>query len=206
MIRALPVMGWAGIRLKPVSGLAFRREKGGLLINKRNAEPHWEGQFRSDNLAIGAYADLSTLLTDIVDRNDRIDFVHPRYALPRLYTPATWPLLADPELVSVTNLRTIVVSGLNNGMQLLRGDRLALIQGANELVGYRSIAEDVTVTSTLAQTLVITPRLPFNVFVAGAKVRFKNPAARLAVVPDSWDADEQAGPSPLSFDVTEALA
>jgi hypothetical protein len=205
MIRALPQMGWAGIHLDTPSGLSFRREKGGLLINKRNAEPHWEGWFRSGDLDFGAYADLSTFLTDVVEMNDRIDFVHPRYALPRSYTLANWPMANDAELVALTNLRTIVVAGLIVGMTLLRGDRFAIRQ-AGDLVGYRKIASDVVVTSSLAQTLPLTPRLPFNVFAAGASVRFKNPAARLAIVPDSWDADEQSGPSPLKFDVTEALA
>lgn len=202
MAEMFPV-AFARILLKVSSGLAFGRDRDVLLLNARKHEPHWIGSFQTGDLSPEEYADFSAFLTDLVDTNGRVDFVHPRFAVPRTYTQASWPAAADAVLTALTDLRHIVVSGLPVSTVLKRGDRLTLIQG--ELRCYRSIAQDVVVSSAIAQTLRISPRLPLGVFVAGAAVRFKLPPIRLAVVPDSYEPDETSRPSPISFDVMEAL-
>jgi hypothetical protein len=202
MAEMFPV-AFSRILLKVSSGLAFGRDRDVLLLNARKHEPHWIGSFQTGDLDPDEYADFSAFLTDLVDTNGRVDFVHPRFAVPRAYTQTTWPVAEDAELVAVTDLRHIVVSGLAVGTILKRGDRLTVIQG--ELRCYRSIAQDVVVSSAIAQTLRLSPRLPLGVFAAGAAVRFKLPPIRLAVVPDSYEPDETSRPSPISFDVMEAL-
>lgn len=190
-----------GLRIQP--GIAHKRDRGGMLITQRRLEPYWAGQFTTDKLAPAAWADLIAFLDNCVDRNLRVDFVHPRFALPRAFTEATWPLFADPLLVSITHGREIVVSGLQAGMQLKRGDRLSLMQG--ELRCYRSLAADVLVSSSISQALPLTPRMPLGLFAAGAAVRFKAPPVRLAIVPGSYQDDEVARQFPVTFETEEAL-
>jgi len=107
-----------------------------------------------------------------------------------------------------TDLRSIAVAGLVVGMTLKRGDRLCLIQGSgdDELVCYRWLAADVTVASTIAQALLVAPRLPIGIFAEDAIVRFKDPFCRLAVVPGTLSnalSDDYL--TTLAFEVEEAL-
>lgn len=203
MAETFPLSGFERIGLRVQSGLATKRDRGGLLLTSRRYEAYWAGSFTTDKLLPGAWADLVAFLDTCVSRNLRVDFVHPRHAVPRAYTAATWPLGGDQALVSVTNRYQVVVSGLQVGMTLKRGDRLSFLQSGS--VCYRRLTADVVVSSTTAQSLAIEPRLPLGVFTAGAAVRFRNPPVRLAIVPDSYDADEVYAPSPISFDTQEAL-
>ncbi|HEV7345784.1 MAG TPA: hypothetical protein VGN60_09170 [Devosia sp.] len=191
------------VRLVPASGIASQRSRGGLLLTQRVVEPGWRGRFATDFLEQAEHQDLAAFVVDVVDRNERIDFVHPRYARPRAYLGGVWPLATDPQLVSVTHGREIVVQGLEVGMQLLRGDRLTIMQG--ELRCYRAIQADLVVSSSISQALPISPRVPVGLFAAAALVRFVDPAVRLAIVPDSYDIEESARPGPISFEVEEAL-
>jgi hypothetical protein len=203
MAETFPVSGFKRIGLRVRSGIASTRDRGGLLITTRRAEPYWAGSFTTDELDHAAWSDLIALLDDCVDRNLRVDFVHPRHAVPRAYTPTSWPLSDDPTLVSVTHGRQIVVLGLSIGMELKRGDRLTVMQG--ELRCYRRLAADVTVSSGIAQALPISPRLPLGVFTPGADVRFRNPPVRLAIVPDSYPDEEIYQQSAITFETEEAL-
>lgn len=202
MAEVFPV-GFASIDLQVQDGTAFGRTIAGLVMTGRRHQPYWAGSFSTDSLSFDEWSDLTTMLGDCIENNLRVDFVHPRFALPRQYTAANWPVVGDPVLVSITNPRAIVVSGLTVGLQLKRGDRLTLMQG--DLRCYRKIRSDLVVTSGIAQTLPLSPRLPPGVFAAGAVVRMQNPAIRLAIVPDSLDAVEKYSEQPVSFDVAEAL-
>lgn len=203
MAETFPLAGFERIGLRVVSGVVTRRDLGGMLITRRKFEPYWAGPFTTDKLRPAAWSDLVAFLDSCVERNLRVDFIHPRHAVPRDYTVASWPLALDPALVSVTHGREIVVSGLEVGMTLKRGDRLTLMQG--ELRCYRRLPADVTVASAIAQALPIGPRLPLGVFTAGAGVRFLNPPVRLAIVPDSYQDDEIYQPTAITFETEEAL-
>ncbi|MBN9335621.1 hypothetical protein [Devosia sp.] len=203
MAVAFPFSGFDRIGLRIRSGIAHKRDRGGLLLTQRTVEPYWAGPFTTGKLTPAAWSNLVAFLSDCVDRNLRVDFVHPRHEVPRAYTLATWPLFADPVLVSVTHGREIVVSGLQVGMELKRGDRFTLMQGEQRC--YRSLAADLVVASAISQAIPLTPRMPLGIFAAGALVRFKMPPVRLAVVADSFQDDEVYAPSSLTFEAEEAL-
>lgn len=195
---------FSSIRLIPASGQAAARDKRGMLLTRRVVEPAWRGKLTTGELSLSEHQDLAALIIDVVDRNDRVDLVHPQYAAPRAYAAGGWPLGVDPVLASVTHGRQIVVTGLQLGTTLKRGDRFTIIQG--ELRCYRFVRTDTTVVSATAQALPLSPRMPIGVFSAGAVVRFINPPVRLAIVPDSYDIESLPRPSGFSFDVEEALA
>lgn len=203
MAETFPVTGFSRIGVRIRSGVVTARTTGGLLVTGRRHEPHWAGPFTTGPLEPAEWSALAAFLEDCVDRNLRVDFVHPRHAVPRAYTPASWPMIGDAELEAVTDLRTIVVSGLALGLNLRRGDRLSLMQG--ELVCHRKMAADVVVSSITAQTLALTPRIPMGIFAAGAAVRLRNPPLRLAIVPDSSRDEEVFAQTPMTFETEEAL-
>lgn len=203
MAETFPISGFERIGLQVVSGIKSVRTRGGLVITGRAVEPRWTGRFTTDKLDIDEWRDLAAFLTDCVDRNLRVDFIHPRHVVPAGYTLESWPVLVDPVLVSVTNRRLIIASGLTLGVVLQRGVRVSLMQSG--LICHRMIAADTVVTSTVAQALPLTPRLPIGVFTADALVRFKQPPIRLAIVPDSYVLDEEFNQTPISFDTEEAL-
>lgn len=190
-------------KLGVVSGLAYGRDQGGIIINSRHVEPYWSGTFttapltRADRIAGLAWLD------DCVDRNLRVDFIHPSYQYPIGYDSSDWPMVGDGSLSSVTNLRTIVVSGLDVGIVLRAGSRLCLIQ--DDVVCYRKVVTTVTVSSAIAQSIAIGPRLPPGVFAAAATVRFANPYVRLMVVPESWEPDEDVDDTQIAFEAMETL-
>ncbi|MBI4046575.1 MAG: hypothetical protein HY371_07135 [Devosia nanyangense] len=133
----------------------------------------------------------------------RVDFVHPRHRFPHAYDAASWPMAGNAELVSVPNLRTIVLRDLVEGMTLQRGDRLSIVQG--DLVGHRWIAADLVVGSAISQAIPVTPRLPIGVFAAGAVVMLKDPKMRFMIVPGSWDDREVPGAASVTCEIMEAL-
>lgn len=187
----------------PVSPIISDRDESGLIITVRRGEAYWAGTFATGKLSPAEYAEACAFLDYVVDNNLRVDWSHPRHRVPRSYSLATFPGTGVGTVTAIPNLRQLTVSGYPIGLILKRGDRIGLVSG--ELRGYRMIAQDVTVTSTTAQTIRITPRLPLGVFAAGASAVVKNPVLRLAIVPNSWKGTEQYQPTALSFDVAEAL-
>lgn len=203
MAETFPV-GFARIDIRPNPGLAYKRERRGVLISSRNGvQPYWSGSLRTGRLLQAEYRDLYGALTNAIENNLRFDFVLPRFILPAAYTAETWPLVANPTIEAVTDLRTLSLAGLEVGMTLRRGDRFTILKG--ELRCYRMLAADVTVASATAQAISITPRLPIGVFEAADEVQFVDPPIRLAVL-DPIDMPEEYTPTPVSFSVTETLA
>jgi len=204
----MPAYAFSGISVHPELGVASARSEGGLIITSRKSDPYWRGRMTTVRLqpwgGDNKYADMLAFLSRCVDLNLLVDIVHPRHRLPRAYSAATWPMVGNAELTNVTDLRHIVVSGLSMALLLKRGDRVSIVQ--DDLIAHRWIATDTTVSSILAQTLELTPRLPIGVFAAGAAVVLENPKLRVRIVPGSWDADEVSQPSAISFEVEEALA
>ena len=195
------------IGVDPDLGIDFARTEGGLVITSRSTDPYWSGPMTTRPLFAegprNEHADFRAFLSKCVDKHLRVDFVHPRHRLPRAYSDGTWPMVGNADLVSLTDLRTLVLSGLVAGMTLQSGDRLSIVQG--DMVCHRWIAEDVTITSAIAQTLEVTPRLPIGVFAAGATVVLKDPMMRFMIVPGSWDDKEVPNAAPITFEVMEAL-
>lgn len=199
-----PAYGFAAIDLGPDLGISSGRSEGGLIITSRRGDPYVTGKLTTRELKPAQFADYHAFLLDAVDRLQRLDIINPRYRLPRAYTNATWPLTGDASLAGVTNLRTISVAGLHLGMQMKRGDRLCIIQSNS--VSYRWLSADLVVASATTQAISISPRLPMGVFSPGAVVRFKDPFARVAVVPDSIEAAMSSDYlTSISFSVEEAL-
>ncbi|CDP54074.1 hypothetical protein [Devosia sp. DBB001] len=186
-----------------VSGMKYGRDKGGMLVSTRDMDSYWAGKFTSGKLLQDEYADLDAWLTDCVELNKRVDFIHPRFRVPRSYTLDNLPFGGAANVVAIPDLRHVVLSGLPLGLILKRGDRFTLVQ--DDLRCYRKVAEDILVDSSIAQSVRLTPRLPMGVFAAGCTALFKNPPLRLAIVPDSWTTEEWYQASALSFEATEAL-
>jgi hypothetical protein len=211
MAETFPAYSLTNLQLDPDLGITVARSEGGMIVTSRRADPSWTGQMTTRPLAadpINEHADFRAFLSRCADLNLSIDFVHPRHVVPRSYTIATWPLVTDCSLVSISDLNHIVVSGLTVGVQLKRGDRLSLQQtnvDSTVSIAHRWVAVDVTSASATAQAIEVTPRLPMGVFAASATVKFKNPPVRLRVIPGSWDDAEAGGPTAISFQVSEAL-
>lgn len=204
-----PAYGYSSIDLGPELGITSFRSEGGLIVTSRRGDPYVTGKLTTRSLKPDQFADFQAFLVDACDRNELIDIINPRYRLPRSYTGITWPLSGDQVLQALTDLHTLSVAGLIVDMALKRGDRLCLIQGsgASEVVSYRWLSADVTVTSSTAQALSVTPRLPLGVFAADCTVRFKNAFARVRVVPGSIEGVITDGNlDAITFGVSEALA
>jgi len=204
-----PAYGWSSVDLGPDLGMSSVRSEGGIVVTSRRGDPFVTGKLTTRALKPDQFADMQAFVVDACDRNERIDVVNPRYRLPRAYTDATWPLITDPAISAITDLYHLSLSGLQTGMTLKRGDRLCIVQenvGGGESVAYRWLAADVTVTSAIAQAVQITPRLPMGIFAVAATVKFKNPFARLAIVPGTIEAvitDDYL--TSITFEVSEAL-
>jgi hypothetical protein len=203
----MPDYAFAQLKLDPDLGIASARSEGGLIVTSRRGDPFWRGRMTTVPLegddGNNQHADMRAFLSRCVDLNLSVDFIHPRHRVPSAYTLATWPMAGDGAVVSVTDLRHIVVSGLDEDLVLRRGDRLSIVQGS--VVVHRWIGAGVIVTSDTSQTVELTPRLPIGLVEAAATVLLKDPIMRLRVVPDSWDATEVPDQAPISFDVDEAL-
>ncbi|MFD1944741.1 hypothetical protein [Paradevosia shaoguanensis] len=203
----LPDYAFIQSGVDPDLGIASARSEGGLIITSRRADPFWAGPMTTRPLFAhgprNEHADFRAFLSRCVDENLRVDFVHPRHRFPHAYDAASWPMAGNAELVSVPNLRTIVLRDLVEGMTLQRGDRLSIVQG--DIVCHRWVAADLTVTSAITQVVEVTPRLPIGVVAAGATVLLKNPKMRFMIVPGTWDDKEVAEASPISFEIMEAL-
>lgn len=203
----MPAYAFSGLNVTPDLGVSSERSTGGLIITSRNSDPNWTGPMTTRKLAPwqgnNEHADFMAFLSQCVDLNLRVDFVHPLHRVPNAYTPASFPMIGNAQLSAVTNLRTIVVTDLPEGLILKRGDRLSIVQG--NIVAHRWIAEPVIVGNGLGQVLTLTPRLPFGVFAAGATVMLRDPKMRVMIVPGSWDAAEAREPSSITFEVAESL-
>ena len=199
---------WAGniktTKLGIVSGITYGKEESGLIINGRHIEPYWMGTFTTPPLTEIERIQQLHLLDRYVDLSIRVDYVHPRYALPYNYTAATWPLVSDPQLHGITDLRHLTISGLQVGMTLPAGTRFTLVQ--DDLRCYRKVTSDVVVGSSVSQAIEVTPRIPPGIFAPGCSAVFKNPMVRMLVVPESWDASEDIEDEPLSWDMWESLS
>lgn len=203
MAEKFPV-GFARIELRPSPAAIYGMEESGLLIYGRKANRPWRGKLTTPDLTRDEHARLYAALVNAEEKNLRFDFVHPKFELPRAYTRATWPLVADPTLVEVTDLYTIKVAGLAVGMRLRAGDRLSLMN--DTLVCYCMLSEDVVVESGASQSIPLVPRLPIGVFEEDDIVRFDRPPVRLAIVPGGYDLAEEQYGLPVTIDVMESLA
>lgn len=203
-----PAYAFSDIAADPDLGMAHARTEGGLIVTSRNTDPFWRGRLTTKRLegwqGNNQHADLRAFLSRCVDLHIQVDIVHPRHRVPGAYTLATWPMGGNASLAGLTDLRNIRVAGLPLGLVLKRGDRASIVQG--NIVCHRWIAGAVTVSSTTVQAIELTPRLPIGIFTAGATVVLKDPVMRVLIVPGSWDTAEVADPSPISFDVAEAIA
>lgn len=190
------------------SGLAFSQAEGGLIITSRQYEPSFRGSMTTRPLLPTEYSDLEAFLFEAVQRNRRLDFVHPKHTIPRFYTDATFSALGwngQANLTSYVDLYTPVFSGLPVGLRLMRGDRVAFTEGTKNQ--HKIIAADVTVASAISQQISLTSRLPIGVFTSSCIAVFFEPVLRFMIVPDSIGnriiADE-IYPS-LSLDFVETL-
>jgi len=203
----MPAYAFTDLDVTPALGTAFARSQGGLVVTSRNSDPYWRGTMTTQLLDVfGAdnqHADFLAWLIRCCDLNMRVDFVHPRHTLPRSYRSGGWPMIGDGTLLDAPDLRTLTVADIPSGVQLRRGDRLAVYQG--DIVVHRWVAVDTLVSSAISQAVPVTPRLPIGVLAPGAIVALKEPKMRFMIVPGSWDAAEVANPSSISFEVMEAL-
>jgi hypothetical protein len=203
----MPAYAFSSLSVMPDLGISSERSEGGLIITSHRSDPHWQGPMTTVKLGrsagVNQHADFLAFLSRCVDLNMRVDFVHPLHQLPVSYTLANWPMLDNAELVTVPDLRHIVVRALPMGLALKRGDRLSILQG--NVVCHRWIAADVIVSSAITQSLELTPRLPLGVLAAGAAVVLRQPKMRVMIVPGSWDTSEAKEPSTVTFEVSESL-
>lgn len=203
----MPAYAFTSLGVGSEVGSAYARSEGGLFVTSRKADPFWNGPMTTQPLqgwqGNNQHADFLAFLTNCVDRNLRVDFVHPRHRLPSAYTDDTWPMAGDASLNAVTDAWTINAAGLSTGLILKRGDRLSVLQG--DLVVHRWVAANLVVSSAISQNIQLTPRLPIGVLAADAVVVLRDPKMRFMIVPGSWDGEEVANPSPITFEVSEAL-
>lgn len=200
---SLPSLGFSALDIMPDLGIAMARTVGGLIVTSRRSDPFFRGTITTGDLEIATHSYLQAFLIDCVDQNRLVDFVHPRHVVPRSYTLENLPWPGTGTITALPDNRTVTLSGLPIGLELKRGDRLTLEQG--DLRCGRWIQSDVTVGSAIAEALPITPRLPIGIFAPGAFVQFKNPVMRFMVVPGSFSMAEAYRPTPISFDVSEAI-
>lgn len=189
--------------LSPRSGKSYRLGEDGLVITSVYRDPVWQGEFVTPPLDAEDRGELLAWLDDCVDRNLRVDYVHPLYKYPAGYKESTWPLVSDPTLSAVVNQRQITVAGLSDTLTLPKGTRLSIIQGNR--VCYRRLAAAVAAPSSISETIEITPRIPLGVFAPSALVRFERPFVRMMVIPDSWDSTEDIEATPVAFSMVESL-
>lgn len=187
----------------PKPNVAMQRSESGLVITSRFAQPVWTGSFTTPPLTRSQRTGWLDWLDDCVDRNLRVDFVHPIYAYPQGYDSSSWSMVGNATLISVDDLRHITVSDLDSGLSIDAGSRLCIVQGTR--VCYRKIREDIASPNPISQQITLSPRIPPGVFAAGAEVRLTNPYCRMMVVPESWDADEDIEDIPLTFEMMETL-
>src|SRR5690606_14519949 len=160
------------------------------VITSRNSDPFWRGTMTTKRLNVwgenNEHADFLAWLVWAVDRNMRVDFVHPRHRLPRGYSSDTWPMTGNGSLIGTPDMRTLNVSGVPDGVQLKRGDRISVEQ--DDIIVHRWIAADTLVESTINQAIAVTPRLPIGVLAPAAIVVLKDPKLRFMIVPGSISA------------------
>jgi len=199
----------AQIETPEESGLAFTRTEGGLIITSRRSDAYLSGRMVTRPLEVNEYKDLRAFLNAAVQRNRRLDFVHPKFVRPMDYTLAQlssmfgWSGLAG--VVNLDDLFTPRLSGLPVGLQLRRGDCLSFRDGLKN--SYKTVESDTLVASNSSQAVPLTSRLGIGVFSLSAAVHFVDPVLRFMVVPDTindvMSADELF-PS-LSLDFVEVI-
>lgn len=201
----LPIAAFSGIDVGVDLGIVTARSTGGLVIASRRHDAFWRGTWTTGILDWWERADFLAWLTWAADLNMRVDIVHPRHRYPRDYNETTWPMAGDGALVDTPDQRTLSVSGILAGVQLRRGDRVSVLQ--DDIVVHRWIAADTLVTSAISQNIPVTPLLPIGVLAPAAIVRLQNPPLRSVIVAGSWESSqaEEYGPTPISFEVMEAL-
>jgi hypothetical protein len=207
MPTTMPSYAFTDINVPSALGIAYARTHGGLIVTSRNADPYWHGTMTTQPLGVfgenNQHADFLAWMIWATDNNMRVDFVHPRHRLPRSYSADNWPMIGNASLISTPDQRTLRVSGVTEGIELRRGDRIAVYQ--SDLVVHRWVAADLIVTSEVAQNIPVTPRLPLGVLAPASTVALADPKMRFMIVPGSWDAAEVANPSQISFEVMEAV-
>jgi|GEM_PF-2536936 len=207
MPTTMPAYAFTDIDVLPALGISHARSQGGLVVTSRNSDPFWRGRMTTQPLGVfggnNQHADFLAWMIWAADNNMRVDFVHPRHRLPGSYTADSWPMIGNASLISTPDQRTLRVSGVTEGIELRRGNRIAVYQ--SDLVVHRWVAADLTVTSEIAQNIPVTPRLPLGVLAPAATVALADPKMRFMIIPGSWDAAEVADASQISFEVMEAV-
>lgn len=200
----LPTTSFEAVDLEPDHIVSTTRSRGGYLTEITVADPLWGGSLRTTPLTERQLRAWEAFVSDATERKLAFDFVHPSKRQPINYDPDVLPIVDPLALTDVSDLRNPEVSGLPVGLQLLRGDRVAFLQG--DLVSHRMIRADTLVASTISQALPVTPRLPLGVFAVAAEVRLIDAPMRLRVVANSWTAPLVGGqPVRGSFEVFESI-
>lgn len=107
-------------------------------------------------------------------------------------------------LQSITDSRTIVVSGLPAAWQLRVGDYIELRQSP-EVVSLHRVAEDVASNASGVATIKIRFALPPGIFSAGATVNFEKPSFLAKTDPGSFNAMRRREDRSISFSAQEMV-
>lgn len=203
MAETFPDTGFELIDIELQHSIFSSKTRGGLTSEVRVADPFWAGELVTVALEREDLAIWETFLSECIDRQLTIDFVHPLYAVPRSYaTEASYPGSATADVDAFPDGRTITVNGLSVGLVLKKGDRFSVEEG-NRVLVYR-VAKDVTVSSDTAQDIVFSPRMRTGLFTTAAVARFLNHKMRLRVRPNTVRAPLQGGKAPsVAFEVYE---
>lgn len=206
----LPTSSFSGIDLPvPEPTVAMSKARGDYVSELRVADPMWKGKLTTTVLSRRQLAKWEAFIARQADQLTLFDFVHPLYAVPSYYSRETFAALdwgggpvGVAEVTTITDLRTLVVSGLPIGTKLQEGDRCSVVEGGK--VAYRIVSADATAGLT-STTVALTPRLPLGLFTTAAQVKFLDPFLRARVARGSWSAPIVAGePIYGSFEIYEA--
>ena len=203
MAVTLPTGGFEELDIPPDLGIARARTIGSLVVTSRGSDPVVRGKMTTGKLSLAERQDWEAFLVDAMDRNLRVDFVHPRHRTPISYTLDSLPFAGTGSAIEFPDLRTMSASGLPVDLMLKRGDRVGIEQSGMKLC--RWMRADTTVASTTDQDLPLTPRLPIGVFSAGATIRLLDPVMRFLVTGIDTMA-ERYEQTPISFSVEEVLS
>jgi hypothetical protein len=208
-ILAMPTSSFSTIELNPPEPVvAMSKARGNYISELRVADPMWTGSLVTTALSPNQLKAWEAFISKLTDRVIMTDIVHPLYRAPMAYSVETFSALAWPatvgvaEVNTITDLRTLVLSGVPDGTVFKAGDRCSVVEGSK--VAYSIIAEDVT-ASGVTMILKLTPRLPLGLFTTAATVRFLNPFLRARIARNTWSAPVNAGEATYgSFEVFES--
>lgn len=113
-------------------------------------------------------------------------------------TPLTW----TPDLTTITDARTVVVSGVANNAQFREGDYVAF-RMSDLVVSLHSIAADVQANSSGAVTLTLDPALDTQHFTTAAEPIFEKPYCLMQ--PEDWSFSKQLLGGAPSFSAQEVF-